>query len=346
VFYPPATGVAMLPFAFVPFRVGQALWFVLMVASVVVGIRALVRLVEPEAPSYVWSCISGIVLLSSCIRWGLTPLQGAPFVLGLLCIFFVLLERGYIGWAAAVAAYATAFKMTLAVPFLGLLFLHRRHVAWCAVLGIWLLLNALGFLRIGGMDAFRTYTTSMSGLESMTGINTPDPWRDVSEPRTDLTYFFYGIAGHLQFARLAAKGLSGLLGLWLAARCLKFRKPNLAATAAFMMPFAILTLISVYHHQYDLSILIAPLVIMVLRPESLGVPRWALVLMTPLVAVMTFAPVGMLHHLSMNYLGAESIGVVNLMYPVCTVLALLGSLVVLERQVRSVILLDKSPTAN
>ncbi len=152
-FYPPATGFTMLPFALLPVRIGQLLWYALMTLAVVCGVRALVRTAAPTAGRHIWMITAGLVLISSALRWGMTPLQGAPLVLGLLCFLIVSLhaDRPYL--AFAIAAFATAFKITLALPFLGLLFLYRRHSAWVAALVVWVMLNAAGFARLGGLSA-------------------------------------------------------------------------------------------------------------------------------------------------------------------------------------------------
>src|SRR6188472_3231968 len=42
-FYPPATGFALLPFALFPYTVGKTLWFLAICASLVFGVRAMIR---------------------------------------------------------------------------------------------------------------------------------------------------------------------------------------------------------------------------------------------------------------------------------------------------------------
>src|SRR3954470_22244879 len=47
-FYPPATGFTMLPFAALPYQAGKLLWFLTMEVVLVLGIRRLVKVVVPR----------------------------------------------------------------------------------------------------------------------------------------------------------------------------------------------------------------------------------------------------------------------------------------------------------
>src|SRR5258708_39261954 len=93
VVFPPATGFAMLPLALLPFAQAKILWFVIINLTLVLGIRALVRVAAPSIGPHAWMMIAGIILLSAAIRWGMMLLQGAPFVLGLLCFFVATLHK-------------------------------------------------------------------------------------------------------------------------------------------------------------------------------------------------------------------------------------------------------------
>ncbi len=120
-FYPPATGFAMLPFAVFPFQLGKLLWFVTLTVVLLWGIRSLIRQLAPAAPSHVWMFAAGVIFASSALRWAMLLLQGAPLVLGLLCWFVAALHSDQRQLSTWLAVVAVAAKMTLALPFLGLL---------------------------------------------------------------------------------------------------------------------------------------------------------------------------------------------------------------------------------
>src|SRR4029077_19118545 len=87
IFYPAGTGFATLPLAALSFRNAQLLWPAILIGVVMLGTRALVRMLGKPEKTATWMAIACLVLLSASIRWGMTPLQGAPLVMGLLCLF-------------------------------------------------------------------------------------------------------------------------------------------------------------------------------------------------------------------------------------------------------------------
>ena len=162
-FYPPATGFSMLPFAIFPYEVAKWAWLLAIDLTLILGIRSLVRFVAPRAGQHVWLFSVGVILLSSALRWGMMLLQGAPLVLGLLCLFVVAVNGNRPHLGATLAVLAVAIKMTLSLPFLGILLLRRRFGAVALAGGTWLLLNALGFLRMGH-DALKDYRHNVADL--------------------------------------------------------------------------------------------------------------------------------------------------------------------------------------
>ena len=101
-FYPPATGFSVLPLVLLPYEAAKITWFLVMTGAVVFGIRALVRLLSPASGNHVWMISAGFVLFSASMRWGMTLLQGAPLMFGLLCFLIVALHRGHPRAAAPV----------------------------------------------------------------------------------------------------------------------------------------------------------------------------------------------------------------------------------------------------
>ena len=119
-FYPPATGFTMLPFAMLPYGVAKFLWFVVMDLVLVLGVRQLVRVAAPRAETRVWVFCAGVILLSSTLRWSMILLQGAPLVFGLLCLFIAAEHDERPRLATALAVLAVAVKMTLTAPGCGM----------------------------------------------------------------------------------------------------------------------------------------------------------------------------------------------------------------------------------
>lgn len=331
-FYPPATGFSMLPFALLPYALGKLAWHLTIVLTLLFGIRAMVRVVQPRAGAHVWMFSVGVVLLSSALRWGMMLLQGAPLVLGLLCLFVAAVHGNHKPIVAAtIAALAVAVKMTLAVPFIGILLLRRRFGAVFAAGATWLSLNVLGFARMGH-DALTDYRKNVAFLESFGNINAPDPWNPLSLPRLDWVSLFYGVTGNLPASRLANLALAGLVSLWLLREGLRDRAPNsLRSTALFLAPLVCLGSLVVYHHQYDAALFFAPALLGYLM-WGFGVqPRWAALLAVPLIAMILLLPIGVAQNLALSLLGQRGVGLLRLTFPVAFSLALIGSLVILGK---------------
>jgi hypothetical protein len=330
--YPPATGFAMLPLALLPYRVAWFAWFLILNATVILGIRSLVRLVSPAARPEVWMLAAGIVLLSASIRWGMTLLQGAPLVLGLLCFFVVALHRDRLRLATALAAVAMIFKATLGLPFGGLLLLRRRLGA-AIVCGVtWVVLNGLGFLRMGP-HAYQAYRRSVADFDALGvgNINSPDPWSVEARPRTDWVALFYGISGNLRASRLVAMAVSAALAAWLLRFALRRPPPHsVSDTATFLGPLVCLGSLCVYHHHYDLCLLFTPLLLSLLGPASLRRPMWAAALTLPLIGIILLLPIGSAQTLAQSLDGLRGVGLLKLMFPAALTLALAGCMGILS----------------
>jgi hypothetical protein len=331
--YPPATGFAVLPLAFLPDFAGRVVWFLTMNAVLVFGLRALVRCAAPRAPDYVWMIGAALIVFSAGIRWGMMLLQGAPFMLGLLGFFFAALHGGRHRVALGIGILATSFKMTLALPFLGLFLLHRHFLATALCGGVWALLNGLGFLRMGSA-AFATYQHNVAIFEAKTpgNINGPDPWMNVALPRLDWVYLFNGITGNVLLSRSLNLACAVATAGWLFSEGWRAREPAALSTSrAFLAPLVCLGSLCVYHHHYDVCLFFAPVLLTALGPASERQPRWALWMAIPLVVMIAALPIGKAQDVVELALGAEWIGLLKLAFPVALSLALLGSLVILRR---------------
>src|SRR5690242_18960440 len=132
-------------------------------------------------------------------------------MLGLISFFVPAFVAQRTRLTLALAILASAFKMTLAQQFVGLLLLRRRISAAALVVAVWLALNALGFWCIG-IGALATYRHNVAIFEALGvpgNVNGPDPWLGISLPRLDWVFLFYGITGNLPLARLSNLVCSG-----------------------------------------------------------------------------------------------------------------------------------------
>src|SRR5207237_5836666 len=90
--------------------------------------------------------------------------------------------------AFACAAIVVGLKVTFAPLFLGLALVHRRFGLVLGVLAVWACLNGIGFARMGGMEAVRSYQQTMTALERPDQVNYPDPRAASSAARLDWPY--------------------------------------------------------------------------------------------------------------------------------------------------------------
>jgi hypothetical protein len=332
VFYPPSTGFAAMPLALLPYGVAKWAFAVIINLAIILGIRALVRLANPQAAPTVWMIAAGAVLASSAMRWGMMLLQVAPLVLGLLCWFVSLLHRGKPRAAVAVALVAMSLKMTLALPFLGLLALRRHFFGAASVVGAWVMLNAIGFWRMGP-GSFAHYQRSIGDLEAIGHISSPDPWRPIALPRLDWVSLFYGITEDLTFARGAALAVTAACFLWLAWQALRTPRPHdLRTMAVFLGATTCLGSLAVYHHHYDAILFFAPALLGVLLFDWND--RWGYVLIAPLTAMILLLPIGKAQAVLAGIMGLTGVGLLKLSFPVAFTLALVGCLLLIRNEGR------------
>jgi hypothetical protein len=327
-FYPAATGFAMLPLALLPLTVAKWAFAFLTEIAVVWGIRALVRTAAPKAPAQVWMISAGVVLASAAMRWGMMLLQLSPLVLGLLCWFVSLLNTPRRKLALAVAMLAMVLKMTLGLPFLALLTLRRRWWDIALIATTCLALNALGFWLMGP-GSFAQYQSNIAGLEDLGYINSPDLWRPVALPRLDWVALFYVVTGSLTLARVTALALTGACGLWLLWIVLRSpRQTEMRTIAPLLGALVCLGSLGVYHHQYDAVVFFAPALLGLLVFD--GHFRLGHFLIAPLVLMILTLPIGKAQTVLGSAMGLAGVALVKLAFPVLFTLALVGCLLLIE----------------
>jgi hypothetical protein len=188
-FYPAGTGFATLPFVAFSYRKAQLLWLAVLIAVVVLGTASFLRVWREGDKNLPWMAAAGLVLLSASIRWGMTPLQGAPLVMGLLCLFVVSIKKGNYFAASAITTFVLVLKFTVAIPFLAFLLLLGKWRETAGAGAIAALAHMVAFARV------------VAGLEALGSIHTPDPWDVMSSPRADWTYLYKGLIGDPQIGK-------------------------------------------------------------------------------------------------------------------------------------------------
>jgi hypothetical protein len=342
--YPPSAGFVMLPLALFPFAIAQMLFLLAMVCAVAWGTKSLAQILAPKAQASVWLFAAAVVLLSACVRWGMTPLQSAPFVLGLFAALIAALHTNRSHIAFLIVACVTALKFTVAFPFVALLVLYRRFVAVIGVGVLLFVLNILGFMRVGGWTAVDQFRMGIQGHELNGTVDSPDPWDLQSVPRLDWAYLLNGFFGQQDIFRIVAIIAFLLICMWLFWRSVQLSRPvGLDAAAALSIGLICAGLQVVYHHHYDLSILVAPFAVVfaLTYKHNKFRNKLAWLLAAPLLLMLAFLPIARGKAIAVALFGEPGHGIFNLAFPIATTLTLASSLLFLRDIVR-----DKKTSRN
>jgi hypothetical protein len=335
-FYTPSAGVVALPLAVIPFQVARVVWFVLSNTVLLVGASQLIQLMAPRLKVGYRALVLGALLCASGTRWAFLFLQAAPLVLGLLCMFVVAVQRRRFTLAFFVATVAMCLKITLGLPFLGLAIVQRRYALAGAIAGAWLLINGLGFLRVGGLDAMNGYQANMSRFEQADQVNYPDFRVPTSMARLDWPYLFNAISPDLPRSAFLSMVVTAILAAWLFWQALRCRHvaTDPRTLVAFLGPVVALSLLGVYHHHYDAILLAAPVIAYLCYPADFD-RRLALLFVIPVVLFAGVYQVGNAETLAQHFLGTEAVLLLRL-YGVLTAILVFGvSLVLLQGYVAS-----------
>jgi hypothetical protein len=222
-----------------------------------------------------------------------------------------------------------ALKPTLGLPFILLLVLHRRYKVLLLALGTNLVLNAIAFSRLGGFDAIRLYRAGTATLEGRGDINTPDFWEPISVQRTDWTYLVTGLTGSFGLGRALALLAGALIGLFLLLACMRMEQPpSLADSCRIMLAGNLVGLLVVYHHHYDLALLIPSLLLAAMLHRELGLSwsRWVVWSLVPITFLMVVLPASQAPEFMGSLVGDRGPGLVHVTFPIAGTLALIGAL--------------------
>jgi hypothetical protein len=177
-----------------------------------------------------------------------------------------------------------------------------------------------------GTSSLAAYRRSVATFNDMASINSPNPWSLVSLPRLDWLSLFYGLSANLHVAQLMSLACSIVASLWLLRQFPRVRPPpNLLMTSMFLTPLLCLGSLAVYHHQYDLCLFFAPVLLVYFGPLQLRRPSWTVPLLMPLLVMIALLPIGAVQHAIQSIVGDRAVGVLKLAFPVAVTLAFFGS---------------------
>jgi hypothetical protein len=225
-----------------------------------------------------------------------------------------------------------ACKPTVGLPFALLLVLHRRYKVLFLALTTNVVLNAIAFSRLGGLDAVSDYRAGTATLERRGDINTPNFWEHISIPRIDWTYLVTGLTGSFGLGRALALLAGAASALFLCLACIRMAQPpSLADSCRVALAGTLVGLLVVYHHHYDLAMLIPPLLLAAMLHRELGLTwsRWVVWSFAPIAFIMLFVPAARAPKVVGSIVGHRGPGLVNVSFPLATTLALGGSLAII-----------------
>lgn len=332
VFYPPSTGFIGLPFSVLAYVAGQKLWFLVMMAVMLIGVWSFLNCFAQKLTVAQRTVILGAICCSSCMRWGFYALQAAPMLVGLLGLFLVGIKKKNAVMLYAIAGVVICLKFTVSLPFLGLAFLDRRYKLIGFTVILCILLNVLGFVRMGGTQAVTSYRSNMQRLDTPHTVDYPSPWDSTTIERTDWPYLLNGLNENLPRSRAISAFLSIVSLGWLAREWWRSRglPRDVSLMAVFLGPLMCLDLLSVYHHHYDTALLLIPVMLYLLTSELKYLPG-VRTFTIPLLLFLAFYAVSQFEALVSRFAGHETALALKMIGGTLVTIAFAASLIILKR---------------
>jgi hypothetical protein len=335
-FYPPSAAVAALPATFLPYPVARELWFVVTFTIMLVGLWRFMAVFLPKWDTSMRVLVLGLICSAATTRWAFKVAQPGPVVLGLFAVFLAELKQRRTALATACGALIVCAKVTFGIPFFLVSLALRRVGILGAMLGVCIVLNVIGLFGMGGPAIIPDYRANLAQFERPDELNYPDPRGSNSLARTDWPYLLNAIDPS-NFARSNLLGhvLTLAVTAWLAVEAWRLRhrlnETNvLLALAAAVAP---LSMLAVYHHHYDMGILLLPVLFYLGRPELRKLPGvWAYVV--PVVLYTGFYPYAKFASWLRTFMGDNEVLISRPLACVVCIVALGGSLAVLRSVVR------------
>jgi Glycosyltransferase family 87 len=286
-FHPPAAAVVALPATLVSYPTARELWFVAATIVMLVGLWRFMAVFVPRWDQSERTLVLGLVMCAAATRWGFKVAQPGAIVLGLFGLFLAEL-RSERSWTAFLCGGLVAsMKVTFGLPFFLMALAHKRFKLTTAMLGLVASLNIIGLYGMGGPLILSDYRANFAQFERADQPNYPDPRGFNSMARTDWPYLLNAFSPSFERNNLLGYGLTLVAFAWLAMSVFPARKhlrediPTLALTG----PFVAISLLAVYHHHYDMGLLLLPLIAYLGRKEIRSVPAsWFLIVPVGLYA--------------------------------------------------------------
>jgi len=262
-FYPPASAVALLPATIIPYWLARELWFYGGIAVMFYGLWRFMAAYVPAWDRSLRVLVLGLVMCTACVRWGFKVAQPASMILGLFGVFLAELKTRRTWGLLLTAGFVGCVKVTFGIPFLLIVAAQRRLKTSAALLAIWGSMNLIGIVGMGGFHILADYRANMADFERADQLNYPDPRGFNSLARTDWPYVLNAIDP--SFKRNSAIGYALTLATfalfaWEILRTKKTTMNGDLETIALTGPAAAISMLSVYHHHYDMCFLLLPLI--------------------------------------------------------------------------------------
>jgi hypothetical protein len=269
-FHPPAAAVVALPATLMPYPAARELWFVVATAVMLVGLWFFMATYVKDWDYSVRILVLGLVMCAAATRWGFKVAQPGSIVLGAFALFLVALKREKAWPAFLIGALIASMKVTFGLPFFAVAMAQRRYVLTAVMIACVGALNVIGLYGMGGPSIIDDYQANFAQFERADELNYPDPRGFNSLARTDWVYLLNAFEPEFERNNKISLGLSVAAFAWLCLLILATTKQRMrddTVTLALTGPLAALSMLAVYHHHYDMGILLLPLIAYVGRPE-------------------------------------------------------------------------------
>jgi glycosyl transferase family 87 len=334
-FHPPGAAVIALPATVLPYAAAREVWFVLAVAIMLVGLWRFMTVYLSHWDASDRFLVLGLVMCAATTRWGFKVAQPGSIVLGMFALFltFLKFERGWL--ALLTGGVVAAMKVTFGIPFFLLALAQRRYGLTVAMGTFVVVINLIGLFGMGGPAILKDYRANFAEFERADQLNYPDPRGANSLARTDWAYLLNAIDPNFARNNLLALCLTLASVGWLAWLVWNANVRGDTASLALTGPLAAISMLAVYHHHYDMGILLLPVLAYVGRPELRrlsAVPFYVI----PVVAYAGLYPIEKVNTLATSLLGPSSVLVTKPLACVVCIVAFVSSMLIFQSIVRPV----------
>lgn len=334
-FYPPSAAVAALPATLLSYEAAHQVWFIAAFAVMFLGVWRFMAVYLPHWESSLRVLVIGLLTCAATTRWAFKVAQPGPVVLGLFGIFLAELKRDRSWVSILCGLVVVSAKVTFGIPFFLMAIALRRIRTVAIMLGFWAVLNVIGLYGMGGPAIFADYKANFAQFERPDQLNYPDPRGGNSLARTDWPYLLNAVSPDFTRNNLIGHVLTLLSMAWLAREVLraKERMKETVLILSVAASVASLSMLAVYHHHYDMSILLLPVLGYLGRVEFRGVRAiWAYIV--PVVMYAGLYPYEKAANILRSVLGDAEVLVSRPLGCAVCIVALLASFAVLRAVLR------------